>query len=103
MSNPATEHSAAGFSARMRALRLAFGPELGRTSQTAFSAYCGIGVTAWNNYEKLGARPDIDSARKLVAKFGVTLDWIYEGDPRGLRLDVIERLSPHLEAVPRRA
>lgn len=87
----------------MKALRLAFGPELGRQTQTAFADYCGIGVTAWNNYERMGARPDIDSARKLVAKFGVTLDWIYEGDPRGLRMDLADKLGPLLEPLSRRA
>lgn len=96
-------HSKDGFAMRLKALRLAFGPELGRTSQAAFSDYVGIGPTAWNNYEKLGVRPDLDAARKLAAKFSVTLDWIYEGNPAGLSLGLIEKLRPHLEPVRRRA
>lgn len=103
MAIPLPGHSKEGFSARIRALRLAFGPELGRVSQSAFADYVGVGLTTWNNYEKMGVRPDIDAARKIVAKFGVTLDWIYEGDLRGLRLELVERLRPHLEPAQRRA
>lgn len=103
MTIQATGYSKEGFAARIKALRLAFGPELGRTTQSAFADYVGVGLTTWNNYEKLGVRPDLDAARKLVAKFGVTLDWVYEGDPRGLRLDLLERLRPHLEAPAKRA
>lgn len=96
-------HSPEGFSTRLRALRLAFGPELGRSSQSAFSDYCGIGPTTWNNYERLGVRPDLDAARKLVAKFGVTLDWVYEGDTSGLTLALVEKLRPHLAPARLRA
>lgn len=94
-------YSKDGFSTRMQALRLAFGPELGRTTQSAFADYLGLKVTTWNNYERMGVRPDLDAARKMVARFGVTLDWIYEGDTRGLRLELVERLSPYLKGARR--
>lgn len=95
------DHTSSGISTRMQALRLAFGPELGRTTQSAFAEYLGLKVTTWNNYERQGVRPDIDSARKIRARFGVTHDWIYEGDPRGLRLELVERLAPYLKGTRR--
>ena len=55
-------------------------PEL--TSHTAFAAYVGISRNAWWNYEKGHGRISVDAAMKLYERFGVSLDWIYENDPK---------------------
>lgn len=35
----------------------------------------------------------IDVARKLRAEYGATLDWLYEGDPSGLPMELHKKLS----------
>lgn len=67
---------------RLRLLRLASGS----SSQAAFCASVGIGTTTWNNYERDLNRISLEEATKVVQRFGVTLDWIYYGDEKGLPL-----------------
>lgn len=53
-------------------------------NQTGFAQMTGIKQNALANYEAGTRRPDLDQAYKLVAKTGVTLDWVYLGDRSGL-------------------
>lgn len=64
---------------RIVALREAMG-----MNQTAFAQLTDIKQNALANYEAGTRRPDLDQAYKLVAKTGVTLDWVYLGDRSGL-------------------
>lgn len=73
---------------RLRLLRLASGSP----SQAAFCASVGIGTTTWNNYERDLNRISLDEATKLVKRYGVTLDWIYYGDEKGLPLGLATAL-----------
>jgi transcriptional regulator with XRE-family HTH domain len=79
--------------ARLRLIRLAYGVAQGRTremSQAEFSRLCGIGAAAWNNAETGDNRIGLDSALAIRRRTGVSLDYIFEGDPAGL---------PHVLAV----
>lgn len=75
-----------------------------------FAQAAEISSQRWGNYvaaagkEKVpkGARPlDIEIAVKLCEsqKLKLTLDWIYRGDPAGLRYDLVDRLAPLLRPV----
>lgn len=44
----------------------------------------GVKPNNYSPFEKGKRRITIDIARKIVDKYGVTLDWIYDGDPRGM-------------------
>lgn len=52
----------------------------------------GVSRTAWTNYESGFRRIELDAAKKLRNQFGFTLDWIYEGDVRGMSIDLVERV-----------
>lgn len=81
-------YSAHAVGARVAALRLAFGFD----SQAAFAEAIGVQrgeVAAW---ESGGRRPSIAKAQPMVEKFGITLDWLFLGDPRGLRHEVALKL-----------
>lgn len=59
--------------------------------QTAFARLIGVTQSAMNNYEQALRRPQLDVAQRIVARTGVTLDWIYLGNRSGL--------PAHLHAV----
>lgn len=71
---PAHPRSVEMITKRLIALRIAIGP-----NQRRFAINAGIGTNTWGNYEKRGTRISLDEAFKLVDRYGVSLDWIYEG------------------------
>ena len=78
---------------RLRLIRIAYGRIHGierEMSQSAISRIVGVKVQAWNNVESGANQIGIDSAIKLRAKTGATLDYIFLGDPSAL---------PHMLAV----
>lgn len=68
---------------------------LGYHSQTAFIQAIGEGMTAqkWSNYLSGLNRIPVPTATILCRKFGLTLDWIYHGDPSALRHALAEKLD----------
>jgi transcriptional regulator with XRE-family HTH domain len=68
---------------RLRLTREAMG-----LTQAAFCRKAGLSPSGYNQFEKGGTRPRIDSALALRDAHGLSLDWIYLGDRGGL--------SPHL-------
>lgn len=73
---------------RLRAIRLAAGYE----RQEAFAAICDISPQAWNNYERGRQTPRIDQLSKIRQATGVTADFILYGDPRGLTVEMADRI-----------
>lgn len=72
---------------RLRATREALGLD-----QRSLCRAIDIGESAYNQYEK-GARPlTIGPAIKMCRRFGLTLDWLYRGDPSGLPVRLVNRL-----------
>jgi transcriptional regulator with XRE-family HTH domain len=49
-------------------------------NQTSFAILIGVSQPALNNYLKGLRRPDLDSALRISAKTGATLDWLYQGN-----------------------
>lgn len=49
--------------------------------------------SAWSQYENGTRRISLEVAGKLVERFGVTLDWIYRGDPSGLPMRLAQLLT----------
>lgn len=74
---------------RLRSTRLAL-----ELSQAELCRLTGIATNTWNQYEKGISRPELDKALILCEKLGITLDWIYRGDPSGLPLRITEKLRP---------
>jgi transcriptional regulator with XRE-family HTH domain len=78
---------------RLIATREAFG-----LSQLEFAIRAGIPGNTYNQYERARSRPSLDFAVRLCEIYGLTLDWIYFGDIRGLRHDlavsILNELNP---------
>lgn len=74
------EFSKAAIGARLVVTREA----LGYSSQTDFADKAGLAQNTYNQYETGAKRPSLDFAIKLCRAYGITLDWIYMGDPSGL-------------------
>ncbi|WP_162815786.1 helix-turn-helix domain-containing protein [Microvirga aerophila] len=73
----------------MKALREA----LGHTKASTFCRLVEISDQAWNHYEHGRRRIGIDEAAKVIAKTGVSLDWIYRGVEHTLPLHIAEKLQ----------
>jgi DNA-binding XRE family transcriptional regulator len=73
---------------RLRHLRFAYG----YGSIGAWADFIGLGRTAWQNYEAGTRLIKVEEALKLCQTVGVTLDWIYRGEPSMLPMHVLERL-----------
>ena len=61
--------------------------------QGAFAEDAGLKVNAYNQYEQGRNRPSLDAALCLVSRYNITLDWIYLGDPSGLRYELANMLN----------
>lgn len=86
LTNPPA-HSNDAIAFRLRTLRRMLGLTQGIIGEIA-----GVGRTAWGNYEKGVRRIELDAALALRRRFGVTLDWIYEGDWPSLSGKLIDEL-----------
>lgn len=64
----------------------------GKMNQADFAETLGISFNTWNNYERGYSIPERDIAFKIKDRYHVTLDWILEGDPRGLPHQLYEQL-----------
>lgn len=62
-------------------------------SQSAFAEGAGIPKNTYNQYERGHKRPDLDNAIALAETYSLTLDWIYRGDPSGLRYETAEAIK----------
>lgn len=64
---------------RLRQTREALGMK-----QAEFAERANIPNNTYNQYEQAKGRPSLDFAFKLRDTYGISLDWIYDGDPSGL-------------------
>lgn len=58
--------------------------ELGYKSTTALAAYLGVERGAADAWLHGRAFPPVPSITKLIDEHGITLDWLFYGDPAGL-------------------
>lgn len=64
----------------------------GSPSQYELAAKLNVSRTTWSNWEQGEKLPDPVVMVRLKERFGVTLDWIYSGDARGLPHELAETL-----------
>jgi transcriptional regulator with XRE-family HTH domain len=57
---------------------------LGVRKQKEFAERAQISPNTYNQWEKGRVYPDLQYAIRLCDEYGITLDWIYLGDPSGL-------------------
>ena len=60
--------------------------------QAEYAERAGIPDNTYNQYEQAKGRPSLDFAFKLRDTYGLTLDWIYDGDPSGLPYRITKNL-----------
>lgn len=75
--------------ARLKDLRYA----LGIKTQGEFARRADIARNTYNQWEQATRRPDIENAIRLAETYGVTLDWIFLGSPRGLDPALFGRMN----------
>lgn len=78
---------------RLQLTRLALG-----LSQAAIGRLAGIEPQAWNNNERARGRISLDQAIKLCIATGVSLDWIYRGEMRGLPHELAVKIQAQIAA-----
>lgn len=69
-------------------------------SQKQMCEPAGIAANTYNQYEKGVARPVIDNALRLCYAHGLSLDWIYRGDPSSLRVKLLDAIKALRENAP---
>lgn len=75
---------------RLTLSRLALGLQPGE-----FAAKAGLSQSNYSQYERLWRSLSIRAAMKLCTTYGLTLDWLYRGDPSGLSI----RLNSQINAA----
>lgn len=66
---------------------------LGHETQAAMARALKISHTSWNNFERGYPVPITVAMKVKQAVPGMTLDWLYEGDPSKLPLDLAAALG----------
>ena len=61
-------------------------------SQVELCRRAKLATNAYNQYETGKTRPAVENAIAICETFQLTLDWIYRGDPSGLRYDLADKL-----------
>jgi transcriptional regulator with XRE-family HTH domain len=62
-------------------------------SQGEFADRAGLAANTYNQYESAKNMPSLDSAHRLCDAYSLTLDWIYRGDPSGLRYEMADAIK----------
>jgi transcriptional regulator with XRE-family HTH domain len=66
-----------------------------KLDQVAFCRVVGIEPQAWNNYERGFRRISLDQALKICQATGASLDWIYRGIGKPVKLPAsVRRQGP---------
>ena len=61
--------------------------------QQEFAERAAINASAYNQYERGKRLISISHAHRLCDVYSLTLDWIYRGDPSGLRYQTAEAIK----------
>ena len=83
---PPTSPEAAG-------IRLQFTREALGFAKGVFASSAGIPKNTYSQYESGKRVPRLDFALRLCDRYELTLDWIYRGDPSGLRYNLAEKIN----------
>jgi len=82
------QRSKAGVGERLRITREALG-----LPQKEFADRAGLAANTYNQYEQGRNMPSLDAAQSLCDHHNLTLDWIYRGDPSGLRYQLADAIK----------
>jgi transcriptional regulator with XRE-family HTH domain len=66
---------------------------LGIKKQKEFAERAGISPNTYNQWEKGRVYPDLQYMIRLRDEYGISLDWIYLGDPSGLPYQIARLLK----------
>ncbi|NOU05334.1 MAG: helix-turn-helix transcriptional regulator [Hyphomicrobiaceae bacterium] len=80
--------------------RLALTRQVMGLQQNEFCDRAQIAPNTYNQYENGKKRPSIDNAIKLCDAYHLTLDWIFRGDPSGLRYETADAIKAVRNARP---
>ena len=58
----------------------------------AFAASAGIAGNTYSQYENGKRVPELEFALRLCDRYELTLDWVYRGDPSGLKYNLAEKI-----------
>lgn len=83
-------------------LRLELTRQVFGVPQNDFCEKAGIAPNTYNQYERGKKRPTVENAIALCETYDLTLDWIYRGDPSGLRYKTADALKALRQARARR-
>ena len=83
---PATSKRAVGV--RLELTRAAL-----EIDQGVFANHAGINGNTYNQYEKGERLPVVENAIKLCSRYELTLDWVYRGDPSGLKYGLADKIN----------
>ncbi len=83
---------------RLELVRTAMGK-----NQKAFANAAGVASNTYNQYTTGTNSPALEEAHKLCDRWGLTLDWIYRGDARGLSPDLVAAIDAMKRARSRSA
>lgn len=88
MAKPQTAAWVVEIGVRLQRIRSAF-----HLTQTELAERTGLATSALNQWEKGVHPPSLEKAIILRENLGITLDWLYFGDIRGLTPDQITNLT----------
>ena len=91
-------HSMPAIGRRLELTRAVFG-----LAQNEFCVRAGIAQNTYNQYERGVRTPSLENAIALVKVYDLTLDWLFLGDPSGLRYDTADAIKALKIARTRRA
>lgn len=87
----APERGARSFKAVGDRLRLT--REALELSQADVCRRCEIGANTYSQYESGISRPTVENALRLVDAYGLSLDWIYRGEPGELKSSLLDKIK----------
>ena len=61
-------------------------------TQEQAAEIAGITSNAWSEWERGNRTPAVGSMLRLRSRYGISLDWIYAGDPARLPHEIAEQL-----------
>lgn len=66
--------------------------------QNEFADRAGLAANTYNQFETGKNRPSVEAALALKDAYGMTLDWIYDGDMSGLRFQLGDAIKALIAA-----
>jgi transcriptional regulator with XRE-family HTH domain len=82
------ERTPEGVGERLALVRRVYGLQ-----QQEFAERATINASAYNQYERGKRLISISHAHRLCDVYALNLDWIYRGDPTGLRYQTVEAIK----------